>query len=195
MSNSEFGIHVLHSSHNTCISGNYITNTGLGIELYSSNYNVIYENNIVNNNWGITIADSFYNKLCHNNLVDNGPWYIDPPCQVSIEPGLTATWDDGYPAGGNYWSDYVGVDVKSGPDQDLHGSDGIGDTSYVVDANNVDHYPLMNPYGAPPPPAYALTITTTIGGTADPPPGIYSYTTNSSIQVTAIPNPNFLYLL
>jgi PKD repeat protein len=52
--------------------------------------------------------------------------------------------DDGYPSGGNYWTDYKGVDVKSGPNQDKPGSDGIGDTPYVVDTNNKDRYPLMN---------------------------------------------------
>jgi hypothetical protein len=52
-------------------------------------------------------------------------------------------WDDGYPSGGNYWSDYAGVDEKSGPGQNLTGSDGIGDTHYIIDGNNRDRYPLM----------------------------------------------------
>jgi hypothetical protein len=51
-------------------------------------------------------------------------------------------WDDGYPSGGNYWSNYTGVDVKSGPNQDQPGSDGIGDSPHVIDANNKDNYPL-----------------------------------------------------
>ena len=56
------------------------------------------------------------------------------------------TWDDGYPSGGNYWSDYIGVDTKRGPNQDMLGSDGIGDTPYVIDASNRDNYPLMKSY-------------------------------------------------
>jgi hypothetical protein len=38
------------------------------------------------------------------------------------------------------------IDVKSGPNQDQPRSDGIGDTPYVIDENNQDRYPLMNPY-------------------------------------------------
>jgi len=48
-------------------------------------------------------------------------------------------WDDGYPSGGNYWSDYTGVDLDR---------DGIGDTEYVIDANNTDHYPLMGMFSS-----------------------------------------------
>jgi len=64
-----------------------------------------------------------------------------------VTTGYANVWDDGYPSGGNYWSDYTGVDVKGGPDQDLPGSDGIGDTPYVLDTNNRDRYPLTKPYG------------------------------------------------
>jgi hypothetical protein len=107
--------------------------------------------------------------------------------------GSVNVWDDGYPSGGNHWSDYVSVDVKNGIGQDLPGSDGIGDTPYTIDADNVDRYPLMNPYGAPPPVTYALTITATVGGTTDPAPGTYGYTANSTVQVTAIPAANYLF--
>jgi len=58
-----------------------------------------------------------------------------------------SVWDDGYPSGGNYWSDYVGVDLFSGPYQNITGCDGIGDTPILFR----DRYPLMHPW--PPFPA------------------------------------------
>jgi len=56
------------------------------------------------------------------------------------------TWDKGYPSGGNYWSDYNGTDLYSGPYQNVTGSDGIGDTPYVIDSSDIDHYPLMGAF-------------------------------------------------
>jgi hypothetical protein len=55
-------------------------------------------------------------------------------------------WDDGYPSGGNYWSDYDATDFYSGPYQNETGRDGIGDTAYVIDENNQDNYPLVKPW-------------------------------------------------
>lgn len=44
--------------------------------------------------------------------------------------------DNGYPSGGNYWSNYNGIDVDQ---------DGIGDAPYLIDAGQADNYPLMAP--------------------------------------------------
>lgn len=54
---------------------------------------------------------------------------------------------DCYPSGGNHWTDYSGTDSYRGPYQNETGSDGIGDTPYVIDENNIDTYPLMAPFG------------------------------------------------
>jgi hypothetical protein len=52
-------------------------------------------------------------------------------------------WDVGYASGGNYWSDYNGVDLCSGAAQNVcTRPDGIGDTPYTF-ANARDNYPLM----------------------------------------------------
>jgi hypothetical protein len=79
------------------------------------------------------------------------------------DSGMTATitWDDGYPNGGNYWSQYSGIDEKSGAGQNQPGSDGIGDTPYVITATSADPYPLMAPIAQDDttPPITRLTIT------------------------------------
>jgi hypothetical protein len=51
-------------------------------------------------------------------------------------------WDDGYPSGGNYWSDYQ----TTYPNASEIDSSGIWNTPYVIDANNTDHYPLMGAF-------------------------------------------------
>jgi len=56
-------------------------------------------------------------------------------------------WDSGYPSGGNYWSDYNGTDLYSGPYQNKTGSDYIGDIPHVIGLPaEEDNYPLMIPY-------------------------------------------------
>ena len=58
------------------------------------------------------------------------------------------SWDNGYPSGGNYWEDYTGTDNYHGPNQNLSGSDGIGDTPYnIYGGSNQDLYPFMEPNG------------------------------------------------
>jgi len=148
-------------------------------------HNTVVGNIIANHAYAIGVSSSG-NYIYHNNFVNN----TNPLYQFG---SYNNTWDNGYPSGGNYWGDYVGVDVCNGPNQDLPGSDCIGDVAYVIDEDNQDRYPLMNPYGTPPPQTYNLTITTTVGGTTDPAPGTYSYTVNSSVQVTAIPEAGYLF--
>jgi parallel beta-helix repeat protein len=146
--NNLFGISSFSSSGNN-ISGNSITNNRYGIELMdNSSNNTIWRNNIVKNDQGIVFGASCNNIIFHNNFIDNALQVYDlaweyPPIGPSIN-----IWDNGYPGGGNYWNDYTGIDLYSGPYQNLTGNDGIGDTQYTIDANNVDSYPLMAPFKA-----------------------------------------------
>jgi hypothetical protein len=69
--------------------------------------------------------------------------------------GYANLWDDGYPSGGNYWSDYTGIDANG---------DGIGDSTYFIDSNNTDNYPLMNPWAPPDIAVVSLTVSKTVVG-------------------------------
>jgi parallel beta-helix repeat protein len=140
--NSHDGIMLWTSSNNTISGNNATANSRNGIYLYSySNNNTLSGNHIAENSGaGILLNSSSSNLIYHNNFIDNS-------VQVSIDLDSRGDyWDDGYPSGGNYWSDYSGIDQKSGPGQNLAGSDGIGDTFYIINANNRDDYPLMEAY-------------------------------------------------
>jgi parallel beta-helix repeat protein len=126
----------LFTSTFNVISNNVISD-GVGL-YYSSDSNTVARNNITNAGPGVRISESSNNRIFHNNFIDNIP-------QVISATSLNF-WDNGYPSGGNYWSDYVGSDLYHGFYQNESGSDGKGDTPYVIDANNSDRYPLVQPY-------------------------------------------------
>jgi parallel beta-helix repeat protein len=133
----------LYSSSNNSISGNNITANEMGISIQESSYNSISGNNITNNGYGIYFSYySDFNRFYHNNFLDNTR-------QVEFHPqsGYTNFCDNEYPSGGNYWSDYNGVDANH---------DDIGDTSYIIDTNNTDNYPLMMPYVIPEFPSFLV---------------------------------------
>jgi parallel beta-helix repeat protein len=163
--NQMFGIYLVSSSSYNIISGNNIMSGHDGIVLgdncnynsiggnrlglthfpltngitlgVSSNHNTVSENNITCAGYGIALDSSWDNVFWHNNVVAGGVYTVASESNV---------WDDGYPSGGNYWSDYAAADVYWGPYQNQTGSDGIRDTPYMIDANNTDNYPLMSPY-------------------------------------------------
>jgi len=140
--NNANGILLGYSSSNS-ISGNNIANNGEGIwsNTYSSN-NSISGNNIANNGEGIWLWDSSNNKIYHNNFVNN--------THQAYSNESINVWDDGYPSGGNYWSDFknrypTAVDIYSSPHQNETGSDAIWDNPYAINENNQDNYPLTTP--------------------------------------------------
>jgi parallel beta-helix repeat protein len=128
----EYGIFLFHSDDNV-VSDNTVSNNGYGFYLDSSRVNNIFANTITNNDLGIVSITSS-NYIFHNNFINN-------TIQVT---GLVSSniWDNGYPSGGNYWSDYTDLDQYSGPLQNETGSDGIWDHPYIIYKNHQDTYPL-----------------------------------------------------
>jgi len=148
VSNCIGGIH-LEFATNCTVKGNQFTQNGQGIRFYSPcTYNTVAENTVYNNTYDGMIDNTmnnnstfFANTLFHNNFVNNTHAFI---CK-----GIGYIWDNGYPAGGNYWSDYEGIDLYRGPSQNETNSDGIFDNPYVIDAYNIDNFPLAKPYAGP----------------------------------------------
>jgi parallel beta-helix repeat protein len=162
--NTEDGVY-LDSSSNWTVCWNSITNNQYGVYLGGSSNCTVSENDITNNYYGIRFVTSVNCTISGNNVTNNsyyGVWlswssnnnrflhnnFIDNPQQIYANEPTTNAWDDGYPAGGNYWSDYAGVDLNHGSSQGIAGGDGIGDAAYAVinDAKNIDRYPLMAPF-------------------------------------------------
>jgi parallel beta-helix repeat protein len=128
-----FGIQ-LNNSNSCTIRGNIVTNNEWpGLALYWSHGNTVTDNHIESNRLGLRLNDTSDNRFIHNNIIDN-------MVQIDVLNENANLWDEGYPSGGNYWSDYDGADSNK---------DGIGDTPYAIDEENQDSYPLMNPYLSP----------------------------------------------
>jgi parallel beta-helix repeat protein len=120
----------------------YLSDENALMMLYSENV-TIRVNNFLDNAEGIKVWYAKNNRIYHNNFIRNLRQAYN-----YLTPNVNQ-WDDGYPSGGNYWDDYTGVDMKSGPGQDMPGSDGFGDTPYVIDSSSKDKYPSMRPWGFP----------------------------------------------
>lgn len=135
--NNDMGV-LLFCVKNATITQNVITNDWVGIVSLNSSKIKILENDITTNHFGVMLYGSS-SEIYHNNFVNNTMTQAESCESVNI-------WDDGYPSGGNYWSNHEFIDEYSGPNQDQPGSDGICDKPYVIDENNIDHYPLMKPY-------------------------------------------------
>ncbi|MGD0496120.1 MAG: NosD domain-containing protein [Candidatus Bathyarchaeia archaeon] len=131
-----YGLAIVSSSGNV-VSCNNMTKDREGILLWDSSNNTFSQNSFDKNELNIQFysfsarfTSTTGNMFFHNNFSAMQSW------QGQVEgDGSKQIWDNG--AEGNYWSDYNGTD---------NSQDGIGDTPYVIDENNTDHYPLMGTF-------------------------------------------------
>ncbi len=143
---SNMGTEGIHDSGGLYLSGgpfyiyrnNITDNRNFAIEFNFGSFNVsIFQNNILRNKVGINLisidssAVGLNNVVFYNNFEDNeqnvAVEHENLGTSSSGQFGRTdvVSWDNG--AVGNYWSDYWGIG------------------NYVIDENNVDHFPLTKP--------------------------------------------------
>ena len=132
-------VNIYNSSFNTFFRNDIGAGDNKGVSLVLSSNNTFYENNITSASFNVlSLSSSSDNKFYHNNFMD-----ILYPNEIIDSVNR---WDDGYPSGGNYWSDYAGVDLYSGQYQNEGGIDGIGDIVYSLNDNNNDNFPLTRSF-------------------------------------------------
>lgn len=148
--NSTHAISILGGSSSNNIYANTLVNNVGGLELFGQgSNNTFHDNYVANNRYGVLLSRTYLkspgenNTVCHNNFINNtkqinndSTYHGNYHSEAAIYP--IGDYDNGKE--GNYWSDYKGEDKNN---------DGIGDSPYVVDSILKDHYPLMQPWGAP----------------------------------------------
>ena len=142
VSNNGRGISLRYSSNNTMSGNNASNNIDCGIYLFYSSNNTLTGNTASNNNYGIILESSSNNKI-YNNIFNN-------TIKIYFLLSNIDTWDTtrqsgtniigGLYLGGNFWGKPDGTGFSQiCADVD---NDGICDSAYVLDANNIDYLPL-----------------------------------------------------
>jgi parallel beta-helix repeat protein len=123
----------LDNSRDNRITTNIIQNNSVGVNLYGmlSTNNTFILNLMFGNDVGVEINMGSASNMFHCNT------FLENEIQARVWLNASNFWDDS-PYGGNYWSNYTGVDIYP-----YVGGDGIGDTPHIIDANNVDQKPFM----------------------------------------------------
>ncbi len=146
--------------NNVNISGNTIVNNDNGLSFTNSTNNIVIANQFERNMMAVE-TDSGGFELYHNNFINqtiregNGGWSA-MVLSTGLDVNVTIPpWDNGYPLGGNYWSDYV----NRYPNATEIDNSGIGDTAYVIGFEGsinsttigyfvkaIDRYPVLTPF-------------------------------------------------
>lgn len=161
--NTQYGLYLSYLENSTIANNSLYSNTWRGARLKTNKYTTFKNNLISNHEWGLLITGNnntitnntisyntygiystnsapyplpYNNSIYHNNFIRNSIQAYDIG---------NNSWNNSYPNGGNFWSDYSGLDIYNGPNQDMLGSDGIGDSNYSIQGtdHNYDEYPLM----------------------------------------------------
>jgi parallel beta-helix repeat protein len=136
------GIHVKGGNSNV-FTKNTLVNNLLGMNFIETANNVIVENTIDYTSQGVNSVPSginFYRSS--GNVIYHNTFKAEGTQAGSYESNNT--WDNGFPNGGNYWSNYG----AGGSNFTKINGTGIYDSPYLINEVNIDYYPLVEPYTA-----------------------------------------------
>jgi len=139
-------------THNTFDAGGY------AFWITDSTGILITENNITSNNPNVFQTDYGGFQVYHNNFYNLARNTLVLQTNPNATDADFSPWDNGYPSGGNYWSDYTNLY----PNATAIDDSGIGDIPYNVTSglfnpnrplNPIllvqDRYPLLSPFNIP----------------------------------------------
>ena len=132
----------ISSSAQIIVSNNTMDNTNTTAIIGGTANMTFYGNYLINEYTALSMEKVDDALIYHNNFEN---FTVGTTLQTLVNVSFNAS----YPVGGNYWSNYTGVDHYSGSGQNLPGPDGIGDTPYIINATLKDNYPLMKPWSRP----------------------------------------------
>mgnify|MGYP003858251331 CR=1 FL=1 len=132
------GVQLIRSNLTNLMFSQFLNIKYCGVNIKTVSCNSSLVGNTFENMTAVVIsdADSQFTKIYHNNFVN----------ATLPSPPAVVFFDNGYPSGGNYWSDHVAQDMYNGPYQNITGGDGILDVGYPSSDYPWDSYPLANPF-------------------------------------------------
>jgi len=188
ITDNQVGINVLGATYSSNIAGNIISNNEDGICFeYGNNTvksntisentigilngagtdnNVFFANNLTQNDQAVILSGAKNNLFYCNDFIKNNQ-------SAGLPKGILSNmwpnnWDNG--SVGNYWSDYP----KTNPNATEIDDSGIANQPYTVAINNIDNFPLAEPYNR----FYSLATT---------PPTITLLSPNQPIKNSTVP--------
>jgi len=151
-SNGRNGFSIEDSDYTVLTNNTIISNGYNGIDLTFSDFNILKNNSIVLNSYSGIQFYSSSNAMIYNNYFKNtkNPSFIGINKNNKWNATKTKEMNiiGGPYFGGNYWATPGGSGFSQ-TCQDID-RDGICDSSYILDTNNIDYLPLSNHYAIQP---------------------------------------------
>ena len=149
LTNGQYGFYPRFSSDRNQFLNNELDNFTYAVRLRDASNGLVLDNTISNSDYGFYSSFSTGNQIYHNNIIGN---------DIQAFDSGSNTWDNGYPSGGNFWSEWTEPDDfnDTTTPQTTGSSDGFVDNPYDIGSGNLDNWPfaresgwITNPLSAP----------------------------------------------